>query len=188
MIRDTNDQVLLVATLAENLPEHSSLDKILIGYLGCVCPNSTNPFVVFLVAPSGMAICAQLTLEVDLLERGPHIIGIIPIVGHVAHRTVTLVRRIDLTDWPVAWKLLIIDTEAVSSGVGVGKHPSLQHYMESADTVLPAKDWAYWGLRRARCLAPLSTVKRQLAQCRRSSFRAVGQKAIDWSIDQITSR
>lgn len=135
MFRDIGDQVLLVASFAENLPEHASLDKILIRYFGCVCRNSTDPFVVFLIAPSGMAVCAQLTLEVDLLERGSHIIGIIPVVSHVAHRTVTLVRRINLTDGPVAWKLLVIDTEAVSSGVGVGKHPSLQHYLESADTV-----------------------------------------------------
>lgn len=56
-------------------------------------------------------------LKVVGVEGGAGVVRVVAVIRSVTHGTVTLIGTVNFTDPPIARELLIIDAEAITSGV-----------------------------------------------------------------------
>jgi len=111
--------VLLARLFPENAPQRVRLDEILVGDLVHERQGMCGPRLV------GFGVGGLPELDGTI---GCDIVGVCAVIAIDAHRAVSL----EVENWAagfIDWDLLVVDTETVAVGVGVGKEAGLQDWI-----------------------------------------------------------
>jgi hypothetical protein len=131
--REVPNRPLLVPWfLADNFPQTGRLDEIIIGDMGLKIGHFSHPLLMLCKHTHPISSCAlHLLVESSRLKGRANVVRVAAVVVVEPHRAISLVRTVHRRLGGIGWELLVVDSEAIPGCIGVGEHPSLEHWIHS---------------------------------------------------------
>lgn len=117
-----NGSFLVPWITANDIPQSSRLDEIVVLNAAAIGCDFTNPLLVLSVQAQRLrADSFDLGVEFGRLKRGIYVVWITTVVVVKSHFSISLERTVYRNLSCVSWKLLVVDTKSVASCIRISK-------------------------------------------------------------------